>query len=175
MNLKLAAFTLSFAMLMFCDLAAAQPAERMSRPFQESTTGPDGRLQVSRDATMGNLVVDQYSRIGALLFAPGANLEAVAEGARPLMCDLGGSAGIAAVSLRRLINRMDADERMRLRSRDAASLTELSIALAADLDGVRAEAIRTDEAHGPGVYHNAINGFRVALDVCRFFGHERRL
>lgn len=82
---------------------------------------------------------------------------------------------MAAHELEPVLPGLSAETRTRLKARDEASLTDLAIVLTASFDRVSADAIRTDEALGPGVYHDAIIGFSTALDVCNFFGLERRL
>src|SRR5262249_5646622 len=151
-------------------VAGSQSAERLSRPVQSSTVGSDGRVHSSSDATVGNLIVDQYSDFGHRIFASNAKPAVVADALKPLMCNPHGAGAIAAHQVADALKGMSKDERARLKSRDAAGLTELSIMLVAAFDGVSANAIRSDEALGPGIYHDAIYGFRVALDVCHFFG-----
>lgn len=159
----------------YSSFAVAQTTVRLARPFEPSTAGPDGRLRVNRNATMGNMVVDQYSRFGVKISAAGSNRKYVVEALKPLMCESSGSGSMVANELADILKKTSKDERARLKARDPASLTTLSITLIAAFDGVSGDAIRADEALGPGVYHDAIDGFRVALEVCDFLGKRREL
>jgi hypothetical protein len=156
-------------------VAVAQTAGRLSRPVQPSAMGPDGKLHIARDATFGNLAVDIYSDLGRQLYAAEGEPESYRQGMKKAICLMHGRDELAAARVAEALKGMSKDERARLKSRDAASLTELSIKVVAVFDGVSADAIRSDEALGPGAYHDAINGFRVTLDACHFFGLERRL
>lgn len=156
--------------------AFAQSGERLARPFEASRTGPDGKLIVARNATFGSLIVDQYANFSRLVKAKHPDFSApetdfVAKALKPLMCD--GSAGVPAAMVAREWRGLSKSERARLRARDPASLTDFSIRMIAIFDGASADAIRADEAIGPGVYHDAIDGFRIALDVCDLFGQGR--
>ncbi|WP_395644815.1 hypothetical protein [Terricaulis sp.] len=155
--------------------AFAQAPERLARPFPESRMGEDGRLVVASNMTLGNLAVDQFANYGRRIFAPEADREIVTRALTPMMCDTATAGGFARDQVAQLVRGMSRQERDRLKARDPASIEALAIAVAARLDGADAEAIRADEALGPGAYRDAINGFSVALDACRFFGLERRL
>lgn len=175
--MKSAALSLAFSSaVILCALpviAAAQVPERLTRP-RESTIGADGKLHAPADATMGNLIVDTYSSLGAVVSRPEGPPEGVASGLKSVTCQ-GATGPLVAYKVRELLKTTSKADRMRLKSRDAAGLTEFSIRLVAGLDDASVEAIRADEALGPGAYHNAIGGFRWALDVCGFFGEERKL
>ena len=146
--------------------AQEQPAERMSRPVPSSEMGQHGRLQVSPNATLGNLVVDQYSNFGRRMLAPGASPESVALALKPIMCSRQCVNANAAIAIRDVQNTMSRAERAQLRDGDPDSLAQFSIMVLARLDRVNPEEIRADEALGPGVYHEAITAFRAALQLC---------
>ncbi|HWW12721.1 MAG TPA: hypothetical protein VN018_09400 [Brevundimonas sp.] len=141
-------------------------AERLSRPNSPSIMGQDGRLQVSPNATLGNLLVDQYSNFGRRLLAPGANPDAVALALQPVMCARQGVNASAAIAVRGALRDLDRTDRARLKGGDPESLTQFSITILAQWDRVNADDIRADEALGPGVYHEAIAAFRSALQLC---------
>lgn len=146
--------------------AQEQTAERLSRPVQSSAMGQDGRLQVSPSATLGNMTVDQYGHFGRRMLAPGADPEVIAQALKSIMCNPSGVQATAVVAIRDARNAMSRADRARLRDGDPDTLTQLSITALARLDGVNPDAVRADEALGPGVYHEAITGFRAALQVC---------
>ena len=154
--------------------ALAQQAERMTRPFAMHE-GADGKLSVSPDATVGNMVVDIFVGIGEKVVTFNGDRELLIKGYTSVMCNQKGAGAMAAHFAEDAIKAMSKDQRAKLKARDTESLTSLSIAVLAGLDGVAAEAIRADEALGPGIYQSAIAGMSLALDRCDFFGLEGRL
>ncbi len=152
----------------------AQQAERMTRPFAMHEDA-DGKLSVLPDATMGNMVVDIFVGIGEKVVTFSGDREALVKGYAAVMCNRQGAGAMAGYIVEDTIKTMSKDQRAKLKARDAESLTTLSIEVLAGLDGVTAEAIRADEALGPGVYQPAIAGLTLALDRCGFFGLEGRL
>jgi len=154
--------------------ALAQQAERMTRPFAMHEDA-DGKLSVSPDASVGNMVVDIFVGIGEKVVTFNGDRELLIKGYTAVMCNQKGAGAMAGYIVEDTIKTMSKDQRAKLKARDAESLTTLSIAVLAGLDGVAAEAIRADEALGSGVYHPAIAGMSLALDRCGFFGLEGRL
>lgn len=166
------------AMLAACGVllpvGTAQEAQRLARPFAMQE-GADGKLTVSPDATVGNMVVDMFDGIGEKVVRFNGDRELLIKGYTAVMCNRQGAGAMAAHFAGNAIGAMNQEERAKLKSRDADSLSALSISVLAGLDGVAAEAIRADEAIGPGVYSHAIAGMSLALDRCQFFGLEGRL
>ena len=172
MRLPAACLLLAGAMLA-CAPAAAEPtaepaAPRLSRPVSPAATGADGKLEMSGKTTFGNLVVEQHATVGRI-FAANPNGNSLLTGLKPTLCD-GATGAIAAYAAKEVLKRMTQADRARVKSKDAAALTDLAIGTAAVLDAVSPEAIRADEALGPGAYHDAISGFRIAFVACRFYG-----
>jgi hypothetical protein len=146
--------------------ANAQQPQRLTR--QESKAAPDGALVVNRNATLGNMVVDQYSDFGRkFAAATEAGRKGIGAGVKMVHCD-SAMGRITTDLMKPELKAMSKDQRALLKKRDPASLTALSINLLAALDKVDANAIRADEAIGPGVYHDAITGLNLALDVCKW-------
>jgi hypothetical protein len=161
-----------------CVLAGAQPtvgeaqtSGRLERPVQASATGADGKLEVSPDATFGNLVVDQYQALGRKAAGPDAN-PTVASMMTDLMCSRGSIGSVSAYAVAEALEGKGKAQRARLKARDPEAMTDLAIGAIAVLDKVDADAITADEAIGPGAYHDAIRGMRFALEACKFFGQK---
>lgn len=154
--------------------ALAQEAQRMARPFAMHEDA-DGKVSVSPDATVGNMAVDIYARIGGKVAGYSGDRELLIKGYEAILCNRNGAGAMAAHFAEDAIKAMSKDQRAKLKALEPESLTSLSIAVLAGLDGVAAEAIRADEALGPGVYQPAIAGMSLALDQCDFFGLEARL
>lgn len=152
--------------------AAAQTPERLVR--QASRMGDDGGLVVSPAATVGSLAVDQYLSLGRKFVPLNMDKKVLASALDGPICR-GGIGQATAVNLRDAIAGLGKADRALLKARNAESLSAVSISVLAALDGVDAAAIRADEAIGPGVYHDAINGLGLAMDLCGFFGLERTL
>ncbi len=166
---------LAAAVVACCALqAVAQQPERMTRPFAMQE-GADGKLSVSPDATMGNMVVDIFAGIGEKVVGFSGDRELLIKGYMAVMCNRQGAGAMASHFAGDAIKAMSKDERAKLKARDAENLRALAIVVVAGLDGVAPEAVRADEALGPGVYGPPILGMSLALDRCGFFGLERQL
>ncbi|MEQ1783383.1 MAG: hypothetical protein ABMA14_18660 [Hyphomonadaceae bacterium] len=155
-------------------VAEPQTPERLTRPFA-SHMGADGKLVTSRDATLGNLAVDQYISMGANLAGAGANREMLLRAYKPTLCSSGGVGAMVAYAAEAAVKAMNKEERAGLKARDPVRLEALSIAVLADLDATSAAAIRADEAIGAGVYRDGIDALSLAWVECGFFGLERSL
>ncbi|WP_157138889.1 hypothetical protein [Asticcacaulis biprosthecium] len=152
-------------------VAGAQPAERLARPVKHSYTGEDGKFHVEKDATVGNLGVDAYANLGRRMATADLDAVAMSKALKPVLCDRAGAQAVAAV-VKDALKEMTTAQRARLKAREPESLTDLAIIIAASLDQVDADAIRADEALGPGAYHDAITGFRIGLEACDFYGQR---
>lgn len=155
-------------------LAGAESPERLARPHSTSTTGSGGSMVVSGDPTIGNMVVDQYAALGRKAANPDSDPKIVAMMTKAL-CSGGPIDKLTAYAVGKAMNGLDRKARARLKVRDDESMTGLATRAIATLDGVDAGAILADEAIGPGAYHDAIGGMRLALDTCHFFGLEAKL
>ena len=155
-------------------IAVAQPVERLVRPVPSSTTNPGGKVVVSRDATFGNMVVDQYATLGRTAATPDAN-PFVVRALTDMNCSGGAISSLSAYAVSTALKGLDKATRAGLKTRDVASMTALAAGAIATLDGVSANAILADEAISPGAYHDAVAGMRLALEACNFFGLKRKL
>lgn len=163
-------FAAATAVMLLQPIAAgAQPVQRLARPVEASTIGADGKLVASENATFGNLVVDQYQRLGHRLATPDTN-SAATDVMVELMCSTGSIGKVSAYAVTEALKETSKAERVRLKARDPDAMTNLAVGAIAVLDGIEAEAIRADEAIGPGAYHDAIAGLRFGLEACRFYG-----
>lgn len=150
----------------------AQSSDRLRRPVEASAEGADGKLEVSEKATIGNLTVDQYIALGRRVAGPDAN-PGVVEAITGIICKKGGPLNsVSAYAVSEAMKGVRKDERALLKARDPATMTALATRAVAVLDGVSADAIRADEAIGPGAYHDAVTGMRTALVACDFFGQR---
>ena len=165
-------FALMLAVCGSVSAADAQETGRLTRP-NASKPGADGKLVVAAEATFGNVAVDAYVSLGENL-ASGVDRKFVVATAQVSACR-GPIGAMSGVPVGNLIKRMSKEQRAKLKARELASLTAMSVEVLADLDGVGADLIAADEAIGPGVYHTAIAGMNYALDLCGFFGMERSL
>jgi hypothetical protein len=154
--------------------AEPQTPARLRKPFA-SHMDTDGKLATSRDAAFGNLAVDQYMSMGANLGGTGANREMLMRACKPTMCSSGAVGAIVGYSSEMALKALSKARRAGLKARDPVLLEALPIAVLADLDNTRAEAIRADEAIGPGVYRDGIDALNLAWTACAFFGLERSL
>jgi hypothetical protein len=150
-------------------IAEPQQAARLTRPAD--AIGPGGKV-ANPDATIGNMTVETYADAGRRVAAADSEPKRIGtiEGLKFFICDMDGLGAITADAVKAVVKPMTKDERARLKARDAASLTSFSVAVLARLDGITADAIRADEAIGPGVYHDAIAGLTIGLDACKFYG-----
>lgn len=157
-------------------VASAQTPSRLTRPNASSSTS-DGKLQAPANATIGNLVVDLFEasgRAAAIELNDEKERKAAAAVTEIAVCSsVAGS--VSKTLLSDATRAMTAESLAKLKAHDPASLADVSIGMLATLDGVSAEAIRADEALGPGAYHDAILGMTASLVACRFFGLEKSL
>jgi hypothetical protein len=171
MKLSLRTALLGFAAS--CLLPPGALAQRLERPFGMGEM-VDGKLVMAADATMGNMIVDQYVRLGRDTIPLGLERKMLVATLETITCR-SATGSVTAATMPAALKALGADTRAKLKARDPASLASLSIEILARLDGVAPESVRADEAMGPGVYSDAIKGMTLALDVCGFFGHERQL
>lgn len=150
-------------------LAIAQQPERLARSAATQMDA-DGKLVASPSATVGNMVVDAYAGIGEKAAAAGDSRDMLLKAYEPSMCSASGIGRIAGHAAEQVIKAASFEQRVLWKVRDPDSLSAMSMAIIADLDGVTPEAIQADEALGPGAYHWAIAGMSLALDRCDFFG-----
>lgn len=169
MNSIAASIALAGAILVAGPTAAGQPtaaelaAQPAAAPRLQRPHGPD-------DATFGAKLVDIYTSYGRVSVDPklqGPYRETVLTA---LMCAKGVASNLTAYEAAETLKTMPRESRARVKARDAAVLTDLSIDIIAKADGASPDAIRADETLGPGVYHDAIEGLRVALAQCQLYG-----
>lgn len=163
-----ASFALACAILAAAQPLAAQPmtgpaaAPRLSRP------APD-------KATIGSLVVDIYARYARISVDPTLQGDTKTVLFKGMICGKSpggftGASDLTAALARELVKSMPREARARLKAADPAALTDLAVGIIARADGVTPDAIRADEALGPGVYHDPIEGLRFALVLCQLYG-----
>lgn len=91
-------------------VAEPQTPERLTRPFA-SHMEADGKLATPRDATLGNLVVDQYITMGANIAGAGVNRDMLVRAYKPTMCAPGGVGAIVAHAADLAVKAMSKEER----------------------------------------------------------------
>lgn len=121
------------------------PAERPTRPGSETPA----RAAVTALASL-------YAEFGAMS----------AEGVDIILCGKGPAGDIIAGAARPLFHQRYGNTLRPARLEDAERL-QLAIELAAAVDGIEAEAVRKDEAIGPGVYRPVILLFSGILERCK--------
>lgn len=154
---------------------ATAAAERLTRPANADMNrgkSADGRIRADPDMRFGSFIANSVAGFGRQYRDPSTDKATMAAW-RGLMCARSSATyQVMASTTRDALRALPKDVRKRLKTRDQASVTHLATLVVADLDGVDAEAIRDDEAIGPGAYHDVVEGVAGALEACDLFGQR---
>ncbi|WP_294121056.1 hypothetical protein [Sphingomonas sp.] len=137
--------------------SVADPPARLTRIADANDRG-----ELNPDATMGQVVVGYYIELQT------KHPNSVSVMNDDFTCRNSVPQILKATTVKKARG-LSGDVKAALVANNQSALESLSVDVIAELDGVDAVKIRTDEALGPGVYRPAITAIAYTIGRCRFY------